>query len=132
MTPAEIVTALIVQDDDGSYSLQFPKNENPVYEKMSKSRNNSISVDEAMGHTHNIDPRYHFVTLPPFYAKVDHNEIPVYRNRQDGYYYTYKCYGHIPVLLADKTSEYIPRFPSGPCNGVQHYDKPEVQEILEE
>lgn len=94
---------------------------NISYEKMSKSKGNSVSVDEALG-VQDLSQNYEFVTLPPEYIYVDYKKIPIYKN-SDGYYYIINTYGHLPVLLIDKTQEYIPRFDINGMIKVQHEDK---------
>lgn len=115
---------------NGRLQLVLTKNPNPQYEKMSKSRGNGISVDEAQKVNH-LAPYHEFVTLPPNFIYVDYQEVPIYKDK-DGFYYTYRIYGKIPVLLIDTREDYVPRFdgPDGPI--VQHGDKPEVQAILED
>ena len=119
---------MIIVLENGQPHLKVHPDSVVVLEKMSKSKDNVVTIDEVCAGVKKLEPNFEFVTLPPQYAKVDYKEIPIYKNQVDGYFYTVKNYGHIPVLIADISDKYIPRFPNGP----QHADKLEVIAALEE
>lgn len=109
-------------EDDGSTKLVAIGEPSGKHEKMSKSSGNGVTVDEVTNAVFAVSPGFKFVTLPPFFSDVDHKSITVYRN-SDGMYYTTGAFGEIPVLLADTSQEYIPRFVINGEVRVQHEDK---------
>ena len=139
ITKKEILPNLLVEEFiNGVWWLKLKK-QNNEFEKMSKSKENVVSVEEMTKMVVRLDPPQYFVTLDSFlkhrstleYTYVDPQEVPVCRN-QNGYYYTPKIYGHIPILLIDDY-EYVPRFSDIEfCCGVQHADRQEVIDILED
>ena len=69
----------------------------PRWEKMSKSKNNGISVDEVVYGVAEIDRGYCFIDRQD--NVVNHRTTPIYRNQNDGFYYTHHNRGHLPVFL---------------------------------
>ena len=67
-------------------------------EKMSKSRSNAISVDEAVYGVCDVAQGYEF--RDSFGAVIDFRSLGVWRNRPgDGMYYTAARFGMLPVFL---------------------------------
>jgi hypothetical protein len=71
-----------------------------VWEKMSKSKNNSVSVDEVTNCITTVAPGWCFIDRDDNVVdlSVDH----VYRNQNDGFFYTQKTKGHRPVFLVER------------------------------
>lgn len=116
------MSRLIMINSDRGPELVPVKNNNPTYEKMSKSKKNGVTVDEAL-YVRELNDRYEFRTLPPHYILVDYKKVNIFKNSKDGFYYTTKYYDAIPVLLVNKYDDYIPRFGTEENPIMQHESK---------
>src|SRR3990167_10229920 len=74
----------------------------PLWEKMSKSRGNGVSVDEVISGVSEINCNYEFRDINGY--KIDYNKECIW-NAGDYQYFTAKRYGKKPVFLHQK--EYL-------------------------
>lgn len=93
------------------------------YEKMSKSKNNSVSVDEVINMVAEINEEYVFIDQYDNIIQIKQN---IYRDPNDGFYYTIKKYGKRPLFLVKKSNiNILPDlvFKNTIVNQFEHYNR---------